>query len=532
MKGLVFAFVFGASTLCVAADPHAVYFADSKSIIIDVPAKTTSAKDIYGALYKAVDDFDVLVQSFGRTSFVDMGTGQHSRFRIAVQELDPKTKYSLRLFEYPSASGTLFFDLAVERSLVASIRQGAQCPNGVEIRLSAPTSTPGESKDSIRNLYSWFPTINHSQPIAAGSLKKEEGRKESVTFSELSFAPAEESRAERDGTAILCLKSEESLPVDDGKLTIQVVQSPPDVLQGAINAKFKGEKALAFADSDKDVGKRALEKNLDAELTFASSVKTDDTTKVRSRSNEGVLDLRLAPWLNLLQVPATVGNTLRYFTPIYFDAKVSTGKISDDTLSANRVAIGSQYEWRIIPDTSRNTMHRLIAEIKHLSDRDFRQLEFDSSVSYSLMFDPLYQPLKWREKDDEKAWFGWTVTPTIEFEVGKTYKRRNPAPAVKPSDTVRRFGNGLDLRFDFTKYVVVIISDKYFVRSEAVDTDLFHNHFKAELQLPVAKPFRNSGQSLTISFERGNVPPFATPDVNAVKIGYQFSSTRWFGQSR
>jgi len=532
MKGVVFAFLFSASTLCVAADPHAVYIADSKSIILDVPTKSTSAKDIYGALYKTVDDSEVLVQSFGRTSLIDIGTGEHSRFQITVADLDPKTKYSLRLFEYPSASGTLFFDLPLEHSLVASIRQGAQCPNGVEIRLSAPNSTAGESKASIRNLYSWFSIINHSQPIAIGSLKKEDGRKENVTFSELLIRPPNESQAERDGTVILCFKNTDSLPVDDGKLTIQVAQSPPDVLQGAINAKFKGEKALAFADSDKDVGKRALEKNLDAELTFASSVKTDDTTKVRSRSNEGVLDLRLAPWLNRLRVPVTAGNTLRYFTPIYFDAKVSTGKISEDTLSANRVAIGSQYEWRIIPDFSRNTMHRLIAEIKHLSDRDFKQLEFDSSVSYSLMFNPLYQPLKWREKDNEEAWFGWTVTPTVEFEVGQTYNRRNPAPAVKPSDTVRRFGNGLDLQFDITKYVVVLISDKYFVRGEAVDTDLFHNHFKAELQLPLAKPFRNSGQSLTISFERGNVPPFATPDIDAVKIGYQFSSTRWFGQSR
>ena len=530
MKGFLVAWIVIFAIPCFAADPQAVYVADSKSIIVDIPKKSTSPDGIYGALYRSTDDSDVLVQSFAKSSFVDVGAGAGSRFQLGGLQLDSKTTYSLRLFEYPSETGVLFFELPIQRALIASIRQTAQCPNGVEVRLSAPNSTSSESKPSIRALYAWLAQVDSHKAIAKASLQSTDAT-ETVTFSGLKYSPGNEGQAERDGHASLCLKAQ-SLPVNDGQLSIQIGQAPPDILTAAIVGDFKGDKAVEFSDSDKAVGERTLEKNLDAEVTFTSSVQRDDATNTQKRSNDGVLDLRLAPWLNRLSVPAQVNHTLRYFTPIYFDAKVSTGKITDDTLSANRIAIGTEYEWRVIPDTGQNTMHRFIAGVKHLSDRDFKQLEFDADLTYKFMWNPLYKPLSWRLLDDKNAWFGWNITPSAEFEIGRTYSRRNPAPAVLPSDTARRFSNGVDMQFDFTKYAVLEVSDSYYVRGEAADNDLFHNHFAAELQLPVMKPFRNSGHSLTISFERGNVPPFATPDVNVVKVGYKFSSTRWFGESR
>lgn len=321
------------------------------------------------------------------------------------------------------------------------------------------------------------------------------------------------------------------LPVDDGKLSIEFLNNPPEFLAGGLSGKYSGEKAIDFAGSDKDPGSREFVHNVDLAVNYTTSVKTDATTHARSRSHDGIFDLRLAPWLNVLQVPAHFNTTLRYWTPIMVDAKVSTGSIASDTLSANRIVFGSEYEFRVIPDTSRNTMHRITLQAQHLSDRDFKHLEYAGGVHYELMYHPFFQPLALLWKTAPDRWFGFQLTPSADVSVGRTYERRNPAAAIKPSDTVRRFSNGLTLKLDLTRFVQAEISDQYFIRGEAVDTDLFHNHFESSLTLPLSRPFANSGHSLVLSFERGNLPPFASPDVNVVKVGYKLSSTNWRGAS-
>lgn len=114
---------------------------------------------------------------------------------------------------------------------------------------------------------------------------------------------------------------------------------------------------------------------------------------------------------------------------------------------------------------------------------------------------------------------------------GRTYARRNPAEAIEVSPTVKRFHTGLDMDFNLTRYIVLSISDTFWLRGEA-DDDRFHNYFKGTIEAPLGRPFRNSVHSLFLSFERGNQPPFTGRDVNAFKVGYRIRAEGWGGRFR
>jgi hypothetical protein len=522
--------IFSCALVVQAFGDEAVYVPEMAKIQLTASKASTSSGSITGGLYAVGSEGQILVRSYAAGSFVPAG---ERVLEVVAPQLDADKQYQLKVYEYPTANGNLFLDVSVVRMLVPTIGTTAQCPNAIQIGLKAPNTGPPAAKNAaIDAVYDWAERLSHGSVIAKGILKTEDGKAQTIQFTRLATAPREVARARADGQVFVCLGPRSRLPVDGGNLSIQLLQNPPMFISGPIKGKFTGEKAIDFSNSDKNPGERTLMNNLDLAISYKTSVKTDTKTNVRSRSQDGVFDVRIAPWLNLLQVPVHVGNTLRYFTPISVDAKVSTGPITKDTLSVNRVVFGSEYEWRIIPDTGRNTMHRFVLTGQHLSDRDFKQLEYTGGVQYKLMVDPFFKPLKLRQRTSSSAWFGWQVTPSLEFDLGRTYERRNPAPAILPSDTVRRFGNELDIKLDFTKYVVAEFDDQYFIRGEDVNTDLFHNHFEAKLNLPLSRPFTNAGHSLVLSFERGNLPPFATPDVNVFKVGYKFSSTSWFGQSR
>lgn len=510
----------------LAEDEHAIYVSQENVIELFLSG-SPELQGLTGGLYLISKDAQVLAQPLTGESFSATG---HNRLEVKVLPLDPGKKYIVKL--YPAVAGQRFIDLPVEKMLVVRLGQNNGCPNGVEISLDAADVTTHDASSAIDALYDW---VSHFQPraiVASGKVAEDDGTEHPVDLVYVGLYPSDRNRAKADGSVRLCLRGKQRMPIEDGRLSLTFAENPPEVLRLAVSGTYKGDKAIDFSESDKGVGERALEKNLDLQLSYTSSVSVDATTGVRKRDNNGTLDVRLAPWLNQLKVHYPVGNWLRYWTPVYIDAKVSTGPITTDTLSENRVVLGTEYEWRYIRDTAHNTMHRFTLHGQHLSDRDFKQLEFNAGIKYELMWDPLYHPLAMQQRLDPDAWFGWQITPSAGFDVGRTYERRNPAAAVIISDAVRRFSNALEIKLNFTKYVTVEVEDDYYVRGEAADVDLFHNHFKAEVDLPLARPLINSGQSLAISFERGNQPPFATPDVNAFKVSYKFSSTRWFGQVR
>jgi hypothetical protein len=321
---------------------------------------------------------------------------------------------------------------------------------------------------------------------------------------------------------------------------------------GIVNAGH----ALAPASIDTgDVGKRTLEQNLDVGVQYTSSVK-DKTekdasgmdVKVRKRENVGTLDLRLAPWLNILDLPDPRSTTFKFFTPFLIDARVSTGKIDKDTLSLNRIAMGPQFEIRHYSDPQTYpTYQRYIFTVTNASDRDFKQAEWKGTFEFQPVFSAFNRPLSFRTRNFDpeldpdpnraqddipiKTGFGQQVLPVFGVEMGKTYRNKHGFAAIEQSEFVRRFYFGGTINLNLTSYVTLSVKDILYIRGEA-PKDRLHNYFLGTVSVPLPSFASHSANSAFFSFERGGQPPFATPDVNTFKVGYRVQWDNWFGQRR
>ncbi|MEA2205174.1 MAG: hypothetical protein QOE77_1950 [Blastocatellia bacterium] len=308
-----------------------------------------------------------------------------------------------------------------------------------------------------------------------------------------------------------------------------------------------------FSLDEGNIGKRALEQNLDVGVQFKSSV-ADKTEKdaagndvaVRKRDNKGTLDLRLAPWLNVLSLPKQGSQTFKFLTPLFIDARVSTGKIDKDNLSLNRIVFGSQFEirkyWR--PETV-PSYHRFLFTFSNASDRDFKQAEWKGGFEWQPIFAQVNNPLSFRSKNRKagldpegavsdipvKIGLGYQFVPLFGVEIGKTWRNKSPFAAIEQSNFVRRVYFGATLTLELTSYLKSTTKNILYVRGEAPQ-DRLHNYFIQTIELPFPSFTRQSSNSAFFSFERGGQPPFATPDVNTFKIGYRVQWDGWFGQRR
>jgi len=284
---------------------------------------------------------------------------------------------------------------------------------------------------------------------------------------------------------------------------------------------------------------RDLQHNLDAAFLLGSSVEDKEEnvngvlTKVRKRTTRGTLDLRAKPFQ---RNPWIVGSTYIEWSPVLFDLKVSTGRISEDTLSLNRIEIGTKFDFTWFNKMGTDpTYQNLSAKFVQASDRDFKQLEYKGVFEYQPRLAFLNRiPTShkgWVNKviksPDDKIPFrevpannGYKIQPLIGGEIGKTWFRRRPASVIEPTEYIRRLYVGFEAEFYLTPRVTLSFEDKYYF-SFGKNVDKKENYFKATFDLGLRKKF-GYGDSFFITFEKGNQPPFGSPDVNALKIGYRF----------
>lgn len=463
---------------------------------------------------------------------------------------DDDSAYIVSIFEFPTADGVFNYDLPVGKMLTTQILSSDKtCSNGLRVDLNSKDYSPRDWQDIV-DWVNRFGKGIATVKITVGASQSAYPIRSAAVLTD----PADAVYGER---MLLCLVLEPTLPSEDFDAEVTFNNAPKSDLQKPITETgLQGAPIPATPTIGDDNGvpaQRGLERNLDLGISFSSSVgeKTaDDGSTFIGRTNRGTFDIRLAPLLK------TQGNKpfdrdqkwYRYFTPIFLDAAVSTGKIDEDTLSMNRVILGTEFEWRYYDFRKREgtndtktdayvTFHRFILSGNHASDRDFKQKEFLGSFEYQPVIGFLNHPLylNWKIENGVKTpddhGFGYEIIPRFGFTIGKTYQRRNPAAAIQPSETARRFHVGLDMTFNFTRYVQLSVKDTLYVRGEAPD-DRIHNYFKGTIEAPLGRPFSKSVNSLFMSFERGNQPPFATRDANVFKIGYRIRSEGWFDRLR
>ena len=321
------------------------------------------------------------------------------------------------------------------------------------------------------------------------------------------------------------------------------VELQPSLLKTGLSAASHKNAPLSIDGGQ--VGKRSVEENLDLGLQFGSSV-TTDAAGISKRTNKGALDLRFAPLLNLLPLPAAGSNSLWFWTPVLLDAKVSTGDVTKETLSQNRIVFGSDVEFRHYTNPGTfPTYQRLIMGLRNAADRDFREAELKGVGELQLVFSSWNRPLAWRE-DTEASQLdptrepkripttlgvGWQLVPILGAELGRTWKNALPIAAIEKSETVYRAYIGGTLAVDLTRHVTLSVRDILYVRGES-ESDRTHNLLLAKAEMPLAGFSSSTAQAVFFSYERGGQPPFSTPDANALKLGYRLLWNGWAQQLR
>lgn len=339
----------------------------------------------------------------------------------------------------------------------------------------------------------------------------------------------------------LFLIGEEEFPDAAFDFQIEFKNNPPLELAKILKGSSAGLGSVSTpkADdvgTDKTLALRAFDSNLNVATAFTSSVADveDGDKTVRKRQNASAFDLKFAPWLNInLSPPRKVQHLL---TPFFFDSKIASGKITKDTLALNRILIGSEYSIKYIRSTKVDQADKYVFRFRYInaSDRDFKRIEGKFNFETNFLFAKLNQPLS--EKTDLQigtinpdagfkviplGWFGYQFQPVVGVDLGRTFRRKRDVFDIEDeSDFVRRLYFGGDMKFNLTRHFNLTLSDTFYVRGET-PKDRGRNHFEVLFETPLGSIRQNAAQSIFFSFERGDEPPFNSPAVNAIKIGYR-----------
>lgn len=489
-------------------------------------------------------------------------------FSIDLSEpLLANTQYKLAI----TPGGLRLADIDVTRGLTSEFlsEPGHQCPGAIALRLRG---IPGD--DAPKDPKFWEPIFDYI--LRAGRKPSDfatvgisnSDKAQPLALRSLSTPTISTQKAADSGRMIICLAPATSLPEIPFSIKLEFKNNPPSALSERMTGKgLSSAGSPSFKDASADPGSpgdRALERNLDLGVSFTSSVdavpkeQQDEKGEPKfKRTNRGVLDIRFAPWLNLktTTLPDPNQRWFTFWTPIYLDANVATGKIEKETISLNRIILGSEVEFRfidfrkrgnqsgeVVTDTSRvNDFFRIILRGNHAADRDFKQLEYTGTFEFQPVLAAFYKPLDANfrvvanaitgQPEFKQGHFGMELFPKVGFSLGRTYARRNPAEAIEASDTVKRLFAGFDLKLNLTQHIGLDLTDTIFYRGELV-SNRSKNYFKGELNLLLGRPFPQSTHGFFLSYEHGNLPPFSKLDVNAVKIGYRIRSDSWFGRVR
>jgi hypothetical protein len=341
------------------------------------------------------------------------------------------------------------------------------------------------------------------------------------------------------GKIEIFMVTDRNFPSGKYSMKVAFTDSPPRELAEPFAADQSGVtgKAPDASRNDMTLGLREFNNNVDLGLAFTSSVsdvKVGNRTQ-RQRQNNGILDLRFAPWLK----KPLDKNEVFLFTPFFIDAKISTGSIDAKTLSLNRIYLGTELTARYIDD---KLMAKQLFTFRgvNASDRDFKRAEAKFEFEYRPLFDLLNQPLAshYMREGPERVlvpknlpnpkqvidgWFGYQIQPFAGVELGDVYHAaRNALNVEEQSRFVRRLVLGMDIEFNLTKFADLKISDTAYLRGE-VSSGSRRNYFSGEIDAPIVTS-GNTLQCLFVKYERGDQPPFATPGVNSFKIGYRITS--------
>lgn len=483
--------------------------------------------------------------------------GGKTHIRVAMTEdLNPANSYMVVVSGYTLSNKVFSFDaFKIDPALTAKLFYNPlACRDGIQLVVNVPKAFRSEVDEVIK----WIQKFK-TNPSAIAKVEIAKGNENFKPYV-IRFLKSPKNVEDLDFNEInTCFDIEDELyGIYTIKLNFTRDLDTPLALQKELKAENFGEaddKPDAITSKNAfvrkgDPGQRTLDNDIEAGFTFTNS-KDQDTGK---RISSGVLDLQIAPIRNkpflfirgnepVFEGDQNIPKWFGYWTPIFLDANVSTGKITTDTLSLNRVAIGGNFEFRYVPldfdeqgkakITRFATYHSFKINYVHYSDRDFKQKEIVGGLEYSpvigrfnhprkMNFDFIQRPSNGKFVKTEGN-HGYTFAPSFGFEFGRTYSRRNPAPAIKPSDTVKRLFAKFAGKYEYGIFGFSI-TDQIYYRGEG-ETDKFKNYFEADLETLLNDFTQNFNHAVFLNYKLGSKPPFNTK-ADALTIGYRIRFNR------
>ena len=489
-------------------------------------------------------------------------------YKIGLKIVTPKANGQPEIFDSIIDAGKDFADVKVKYQKFINNRENrklyqlsdqddVKTAHGksevvITLEFKRPPDFPPEVFDEyvearMREIYLWAePNRLDAKSFAVINVENATGRRRELKDKvpvRVRLSPTGRGGDQTSESVEIYLLFDDNFPIGKSFLGVDLKNKPPMELEAKITNLEVEIKPNAAADASKIgedtvLGPRSIERNLDLGLSLASFIEEKEDAqgiKNAKRNNLFNADLRFAPYINRRQK----GDDFNYwFTPFFADAKVSNKKISKDSLSLNRIILGTEYAIRQLTNENKYiyTFRGLNA-----SDRDFKRIEAKFNFEFRPQFGRFNHPrsfissdelskidgTKKRELDPEDN-FGYKIEPYGGFEIGRVYRdKREPFVNEESSRFVRRAFFGTDALFNLTRFVNLKLSDIIYVRGESAEARQ-RNYFNGEIQFPFAESENNS-QYLFIGFEKGDQPPFVSRSVNSFKIGYRITSNL-FGQ--
>jgi hypothetical protein len=491
--------------------------------------------------------------------------GGKTQIRVAVlNNLDPAKLYSVTISGYTIDDKTFSFEaFSVTPALSAKLFYNPRdCATGIQLIVNVPKAFRREGDEIIKWLekFEQNPSGGAKIETAQGNENYEPRRIRFIKGPVYRAVPVDEKFQSLGFNEInACFDLEDDL-FGSYAIKLNFTREPdtPLALQKEIKVENFGETEDETADITQknafvrkgDPGQRTLDNDIEAGFTFTNS-KDNSTGKRVSRA---VLDLQIAPIRNRpflfvggdktfsvddKNIPEWFG----YWTPVFLDANVSTGKITNNTLSLNRIAIGGNFEFRYLPVEYESdgkailprfaTFHSFKFNYTHYSDRDFKQNEIVAGFEYSPISGRLNRPRKMNfefvprpssgKSVKAPGKYGYTFVPSIGFDFGRTYLRRNPASAIQPSPNIRRLYTKFTGKFEY-KFFGLSLTEQLYYRGES-KTDKFKNYFEADFETLLNEFANNFKHAIFLNYKLGSAPPFNTK-VDALTVGYRIRINR------
>lgn len=436
--------------------------------------------------------------------------------------------YVVQVFNYHTANGTESFGPVEVRPLAATIVSAT----GREVRADFVAQDTLDFRRFIR----W---LNASAPGATLTATRLDGSTATATVKGVTteptprclrrvpgsaFAPNCRLRAvfEIDRTLPVGLKLGLLLKFGDNAFTGDAARGLPlAALRPGLSAPAVDTTVELAAVKDRDPVRSNV---IEVGGSLTTSIKLDpDPTKTEppKRETKGTADLRLATGT----IFSDGTRKWNAWTPLQFEALVSTGKITGDSLATNTMRLFTQVQRvYLFQRTEGLDRLRLVGEGGVAADRDLRVLEYTGSGDFR------YGPAFLNRIFGDNPLPDRANTLRVEFmpagfELGSRQVRRDP---LFLADTfVRRFRMSQRMELLLPSYRLEFSLDNRSWWRGEVEQNRFKNYFTTSLTLLPWWRSPNASAGVFASYERGSLPPFTTPRQSVFKLGVRIRRKEW-----